>query len=147
MIRSAILLSLTVTLLHFPMDARVVTYSTGKINTKTYEALSFWIKDNKRAYIRYAHGIDAESLNLAYTGLVQVNGATGFSVRFPAPDNNSFYIFQKGNGLRVEGRNGKYRKDYFWEDERKTDDPTSECNICAQDEQDAMNILSAYFFN
>ena len=66
MIRSTILLSLTIGLLHSPMDAPVVTYSTGKINTKTYEGLSFWVKDNKRAYIRYAHGKDAEDLDMAY---------------------------------------------------------------------------------
>src|SRR5579859_2733215 len=108
MIRSTILLSLTVILPYFQsernsfsafrMETRVVTYSTGKINTNTYEGLSFWIKDNKRAYIRYAHGKDAEDLDLAYAGLVQVNGEKGFCARFPAPDTGTFRIFQRGYG-------------------------------------------------
>jgi hypothetical protein len=128
-------------------DVRVATYSTGKVNTAGYEGLSFWIKDNKRAYIRYAHGVDNEDQDLTYMGLVNIRGERAFKAQFPAPDSNSFYIVQNGLGLTVEDGSGKYLKLYAWEDERKTGDSTVDCSICPEDEKDAMNIMNTYFFH
>lgn len=144
------LLSLTLFLLHAPEKVRVATYSNGKINTKEYKGLSFWIKDNKRAYIRYSSGNDndGEDIDLTYLGTHLLNGEKSFKVRFPAPDSNAyFYITQKDYALKVSDRTGR-QLDYFtWENESRTArDPTIICSFCARDEKDAMDILDSYFF-
>ena len=44
-----ILLLITLSLFRVQQDVRVVTYSSGKADSDTYESLSFWIKTNQRA--------------------------------------------------------------------------------------------------
>ncbi|MHA4807680.1 hypothetical protein ACX0G9_06225 [Flavitalea flava] len=148
MIRLA-LLSLTLSLLHPPEKVRVATYSNGKINSKEYKGFSFWIKDNKRAYIRYAAGKDndSEDIDLTYLGTHFLNGEKSFKVQFPAPDSNCLYIIQNKYALKVSDRTGKQLGYFTWENEtRGASDSTITCSFCARDEKDAMNILDSYFF-
>ena len=144
MIKSFFLL-LTLILLRTDQDVKVITYSAGVTETGSYESLSFWIKSNHRAYVRYAHGMEAEDVELSWTGLDSLNGRKGFKVRFPAPDTLSWVIVPKGYNLNVSDRWGKTRKEYHWENENAgTGD--SACSICAQDEKQAMSWLRKYFF-
>lgn len=140
------LLPLTLILLHSLQNVRVATYSIGKVSTRGYEGLSFWIKDDKRAYIRYAHDENTEDLDLTYLGLASVHGEKGFKAQFPAPDSTCFFITQSDDALKVEDMSGKYLKRYTWEDERKSGDSTVPCSICPIDEKDAMGIMRTYFF-
>jgi hypothetical protein len=140
------LLSLILILLHSFQDVRVATYSTGKISTKEYEGLSFWVKDEKRAYIRYAHGENTEDLDLTYLGPDSVNGEIGFKAQFPAPDSTCFFITPSGYALKVQDMSGKYLKWYAWEDERRSGDSTVDCSICPLDVKDAMRMMRTYFF-
>lgn len=133
--------------LHPDQDVRVVTYSTGKFNTDSYEGLSFWIKDDARAYIRYAHGLDTLDIDLVYQGNVTVKGEKGFLAAFPAPDTNCFFITPRDNAIKVEDRNGNNVKIFLWEDEHKTGDPNIvNCNICAVNEKEATKLMKDYFF-
>ncbi|HEY4060901.1 MAG TPA: hypothetical protein VGM30_03325 [Puia sp.] len=125
-------------------DVKVVTYSTGKADTEAYESLSFWIKDNQRAYIRYSHGKEVEDEELSWLGRDSLRGETGFKVRFPVPDTLSLYVIQKGYELKVTDRSGRYLHAFVWENENK---PGQEgCSICAQTEKEAMGMLQKYFF-
>lgn len=126
-------------------DVRVVTYSTGKINTSTYEGLSFWIKDNQKAYIRYARGVDSTDLDLSWAGLVSLKEETGFKVQFPAPDSNCFYIIPQGSALKVMDKSGQYLRFYSWENESQEGDGAAGCSICAKDEKEAMELMKKYF--
>jgi len=137
-------LFLILSLLHPSQDVRVVTYSTGKINSNSYEGLSFWIKDNQKAYIRYAHGKDTEDLDLVWTGLVTLKEEKGFKAAFPAPDTNCFYIIPQGASLKVMDRSGRYSHLYSWENEGQAGDPAG-CSICAKDEKEAMQLMKKYF--
>lgn len=125
-------------------DVRVLTYSSGKLNTNSYEGLSFWIKDNKKAYIRYAHGVDAEDLDLSWAGPFSFMEEKGFKAQFPAPDNNWFYIIPQATTLKVMDKSGKYLRFYSWENEAQPGDPAG-CSICAKDEKEAMELLRKYF--
>ena len=126
---------------------RVATYSTGKINTDAYEGLSFWVKNDQRAYIRYAHGKDdTEEIDLTWSGLEELNGVKAFRAQFPEPDTRRWYIIQKGATLQVMDRAGNYGKVYAWENENASGDPTTTCSFCAQNEQEAMEIMKKYFF-
>ncbi|HWK06029.1 MAG TPA: hypothetical protein VNS58_20455 [Puia sp.] len=140
-----VLLSLIPLLLHPSQDVRVVTYSTGKINTNTYEGLSFWIKDNRKAYIRYAHGVDSTDLDLSWGGLVTSSDGTGFKAKFPTADSNYFYIVPQGHALKVMDKSGQYLRFYSWENESQAGDGAGGCSICAKDEKEAMELMKKYF--
>lgn len=144
MIKS-ILLVLILTLLRIHQDVKVITYSAGVTEMGSYESLTFWIKSNHRAYIRYAHGMETEDVELSWTGLDSLNGRRGFKVRFPSPDTLSWVIVPQGYNLNISDRGGKTRKEFHWENENAgTGD--SACSICAQDEKQAMSWLRKYFF-
>jgi hypothetical protein len=143
----AILLCMGMIFLHPFQDVRVVTYSTGTINTDSYKGLSFWIKDDAKAYIRYAHGLDSIDIDLVYQGPVTIKGEKGFLAVFPAPDTSCFFITQQGEAIKVADRNGNNSIIYPWEDEHKTGDVTiANCNICAANVKEATKLMKDYFF-
>ncbi len=138
-----ILLLVILTLPYLHQDVRVLTYSAAGVDSSRYESLSFWIKSNQRAYIRYMHGRDAEDVELNWAGLDSLHGRKGFSVRFPAPDTVSWVVIPRENALDVTDRWGKYHKAYHWENENTA--PDSTCSLCAQNERQAMSWLQKYF--
>jgi hypothetical protein len=141
----AVCWSLILFLLHPSQDVRVVTYSTGKINTSNYEGLSFWIKDSQKAYIRYVHGKDTDDIDLSWAGPVTLKDGKGFKAQFPAPDTNCLYIIPQGLSIKVMDKDGKYRPLYSWENEGRSGDLIVGCSICAKDEKEAMLLLRKYF--
>ena len=141
MIKS-ILLLLTLILLRTDQDVKVITWSTGRADTDRYESLSFWIKSNQRAYIRYARGKEGEDVDLAWAG--PQSNPKGFVVRFPTPDTLTWIVTPQDSTLNVTDRRGKYRKEYHWENEN-TGTGDSVCSICAQSSKQAMSWLRKYF--
>ncbi len=137
-------LFLILSLWRLSQDIRVVTYSTGKINTDSYEGLSFWIKDDQKAYIRYAHGKDTVDLDLVWAGGVTLKEGKGFRALFPAPDTNCLYILPQGLGLNISDKSGKRHAFYSWENEAIPGDPNG-CPICAKDAKEAMQLMQKYF--
>jgi hypothetical protein len=140
-----LLLLITLSLLHTGQDVKVATWSAGVPDTDSYESLSFWIKDNQRAYIRYAHGKESEDTELSWLGPDSLDGRKGFRAGFPAPDNRLFSIIPDGSSLQVLDRHGAYRQTFQWENENKSDDSTVTCPICAQNAPEAVGWLRQYF--
>jgi hypothetical protein len=141
-----ILLLVILTLFCNYQDVRVLTYSIGKADSAGYESLSFWIKSNQRAYIRYAHGRDAEDIELLWAGRDSLDGRRGFRVRCNAPDTLNWTIVPQEYSLIVADRRTKYRKEFHWENENGgATSADSVCDICAQNEQQAMGWLRKYF--
>jgi hypothetical protein len=141
-----ILLLVTLSLFRIQQDVRVVTYSSGKADSDVYESLSFWIKTNQRAYIRYAHGKDAEDVELNWAGTDTLGGGKGFRIRLVSPDTLNWVVVSKGNAIVVGDHSGRYRKEYHWENENGAGSADSTCTICAKDEKQAMGWLKRYFF-
>ena len=139
-----ILLLAALTLLRVTQDVKVITYSNGKADSEDYESLSFWIKSNQRAYVRYTHGKDAEDIELGWIGKDTLNGQKGFRIRFPAPDTLNWVIVPRGYTIDVADPRGKYRKEFHWENENGTGSDST-CSICAQDERQAMGWLRKFF--
>jgi hypothetical protein len=141
-----LLLLITLILLHTRQDVKVATWSAGVPDTDSYESLAFWIKDNHRAYIRYAHGRESEDTELSWLGPDSLNGRKGFRAGFPAPDHRLFSIIPDSFSLQVLDRREKiYRKTFHWEDENRSGDSTGTCPICAQNEGEATGWLRKYF--
>ncbi|MBS1664044.1 MAG: hypothetical protein JST68_23565 [Bacteroidetes bacterium] len=143
MIKPILLLTL-LTLFRNYQDVRVLTYSVGKADSTGYESLSFWIKSNQRAYIRYTRGQDAEDVELLWAGRDSLDGRRGFRVRGTAPDSMNWTIVPQEYALIVADRRSRNRKEFHWENERAAS-PDSTCDICAQNEKQAMGWLRKYF--
>ena len=141
----ALFLSFALALFYPPQDVRVVTYSSGKPNTQSYEGLSFWIKSNQRAYIRYSHGADTDDIDLSWAGPVTLKGGKGFKAQFPAPDTNCFYIIPQNYVLKIMNKEGRYLYTYAWENEARVGDSVVDCSICAQNEKQAMEWIKKFF--
>ena len=124
-------------------DVFVATWSTGTPDTDNYESLSFWIKDNKRAYIRYSHGKDAEGVDLNWLGTDSMRGARGFRISPPGAAAAPLVIVLNGDSLHVVGGN-HYAKSFHWENENG--DGGSSCSICAKSGSQAIGWLRRYFF-
>jgi hypothetical protein len=141
------LLLMTVLILSHPFqDVHVATWSTGKPETDGYESLSFWIKGNQRAYIRYAHGKDAEDVDLTWLRTDSLPGIHGCRVSAPQTGVNPLSILPKGTDLHVFDRSGHYDKTFHWENENGDPDSTAHCSICARDSTEAIGWLRRYFF-
>jgi len=138
------LLLVTLILSRSGQDVFVATWSTGTPDSDNYESLSFWIKDNKRAYIRYAHGKDAEGIDLKWLGTDSTPGARGFRISPPAPATTPLFIVPRGDSLHVfDGAH--YDRSFHWENENDSSGATP-CTICAMSGKQAMGWLRRYFF-
>jgi len=139
----------TLTLLHFPQDVKVATWSAGAPDTDGYESLAFWIKDDQRAYIRYAHGKDSDDIELTWLGPDSLAGRRGFRAGFPGPDNRTLFIAPDGDSLSVLFRRNNqqlYQEQFHWENESGRGDSTATCDICAQSQKQATAWLRKYFW-
>src|ERR1700722_6921354 len=80
-------------------DVKVATWSAGTPDTDTYKSLAFWIKDGKRAYIRYNHGTSADDIELNWLGPDSIAGRRGFKAGFPAQENHILFIAPAGDSV------------------------------------------------
>jgi hypothetical protein len=143
-------------------DVRVATFSTGMPDTKSYESLAFWIKDNQRAYIRYVRGMESDDIGLNWLGPDSLDGRRGLKAGFPEPgahgsgDNGSgdreagtrtLFIATAGDSLLVidHSNDQYYRKKFHWENESGSGDSAGSCSICTQNAKEAINLVRRYF--
>jgi hypothetical protein len=147
-----LLIKITFTILYlffiypaFSQDIKVANYFTGKLNTDDYEAFSFWIKDAKIFEIIYRYGKWAgqKDYKLVYLGVTLSDSKKCFKVKFP--NNYELFIIPDGVKLKIIDKNKKYNKVFTWEYEGPVDGKGTFCNVCAQDENEAMEIINKYF--
>jgi len=167
-IKSLFLLT-ALTLLHLGQDVRVATFSSGTPDTKGYESLAFWIKDNQRAYIRYVHGMESDDIELKWMGPDSIDGHRGLKAAFPEPGVSepgvsepgsresgvgesgararTLFIAPAGDSLLVIDHNNdqRYRKKFHWENESGSGDSAGSCSICTQNVKEAINLVRRYF--
>jgi hypothetical protein len=139
------LLTLTLIFLHPAQDIHVATWSTGKPDSDAYESFSFWIKDNHRAYIRYSHGKDAESIDLSWLGTDSLSGMHGFRISPPNPGEAPLFLLLQGSSLHVLDLKTHAGRSFHWENENDTSGDSPPCTICAQSEEQAIDWLRRYF--
>jgi hypothetical protein len=128
-------------------DVKVATWSVGAPDTDKYESLSFWIKDNHRAYVRYAHGKSEEDSELQWMGPDATTGRPGFRVSAPKSGACCWVITPDSAGLLVINRNSRHTKTFHWENPNPSGDTTNACPICAKSESQAQAWLRRYFLH
>jgi hypothetical protein len=123
---------------------KVANYAVGKYGTFNYEHFSFWVKNGKRAEINYAYGKDHKELIMTYAGKAVYQGKAGFKLAL----NGKFvmYAIPTGNKLRMINP-VKNNKLFEWAYEGPIDGRGTFCEVCAEDEKDAMGIIKKYFMN
>lgn len=127
-----------------PQDVKEAIWTTGAPDTETFESLAFWIKSDKRAYIRYTHGNSPDDIELRWLGPGTVAGRRGFWAAFPAPDKRTIFIAPVNDSTLLVSSHGHGKK-YAWENE--TANPDSDCDICAASATEATDWLRRYFWN
>jgi hypothetical protein len=126
-------------------DVKMATWSVGKPDTETYESLSFWIKSNHRAYVRYAHGNGEEDTELQWLGPDVVRGKKAFKVSIPGNGACCWVIAPDSAGIQVTDRRTNSTRIFLWEDGNLAGDSTMSCTICARNEREAQGWLKKYF--
>lgn len=125
-------------------QTKVANFSHGEPGTATYEHFSFWIKDGKRQDVTYNYGKDRKEVKLRYVGKAQDNNTSGFKVQFP--NNTVLVISPSATTLKVSNPKDNYSKTFAWEYEGPVNGIGTFCNVCAQDEKEAMNLVQNYIF-
>jgi hypothetical protein len=126
-------------------DVKVATWSIGKPDSGSYESLSFWIKDNHRAYVRYSHGQNEEDTELQWMGPDAGAGHPAFRVSTPKTGACCWVIAPDSAGIEVTDRRSNSTRTFHWEDANPSGDSTSSCSICARNEKQAQAWLRRYF--
>lgn len=125
-------------------DVKVATWTTDAPDTDNFGSLAFWIKDNKRAYIRYLQGRSTDDIELRWLGPDSIGNRRGFRAAFPAPDNRTLLIAPVNDSTLLVVTRGHGKK-YYWENENAN--PDSDCDICAVSASEATGWLRQYFWN
>ena len=126
-------------------DVKVATWSIGKPDTASYESLSFWVKDNHRAYVRYSHGQSGDDTELQWMGPDGAAGHPGFRISTPQAGACCWVIAPDSVGIEVIDRRKNSTRTFYWENANPSGDSTNSCSICAKTERQAQTWLRRYF--
>jgi hypothetical protein len=122
---------------------KVANYAVGKMSTEAYEHFSFWAEAGKRTKITYTYGKDNKELNAAYLGKSNYKGKPCFKVTLP--NRQMLYVILSGNKLFVTNAAKTYNKTFAWEYEGPVNGIGNYCDVCTQDEKEAMTLLRKYY--
>ena len=122
---------------------KLAQYSYGKFGTDKFEKFEFWTQGGKHSEILYSYGKDSRKVRLKYEGRDKINGDSCFKVRFS--NGSVLYITPSDLRLKVIDSFGKYSKIFSWEYEGPVNGRGTYCDVCAENDDDAIKILrSAY---
>jgi len=124
-------------------QTKVANYSLGKPGTDKYEHFDFWIKNGKRAEVNYSYGKKNKEVKLKYLGDTVLNTDPCFKVQFS--NKYILYIIPSGSELKVTDNKGKYNKVFLWEYEGPVNGIGTFCDVCAEDEIEAIKIIKKYW--
>jgi len=122
---------------------KVSNYSVGKPGTNEYEHLSFWTKSENRAEIYYSFGKNPKDLTLKYIGVSNYEGKKFFIVELP--NHSKLYVMPLGLKLTVIDAAKKYNKTFAWAYEGPVNGVGTFCSECAEDENEAIDLIKDYF--
>jgi hypothetical protein len=122
---------------------KVANYSYGKYGTPGYEHFSFSTKAGKRAQISYAYGKDGKEVVAKYAGTGVYKQKKCFKVELAGK--SILYIVPIGQKLQVSDPAKNYVKMFNWEYEGPVNGMGTFCEVCAQDEKEAIGIINSVF--
>jgi hypothetical protein len=129
----------------FSQNIKEAAFSTGKINTDQYEEFSFLVKDNKASQIIYRYGKlnIQKDMEITYLGNEFFKNRKCFKIKFP--NNYELYLSPDGVKLEVFDKSMNYNKTFLWKYEGPIEGRGTFCDICAQNENEAIDLINNYF--
>lgn len=124
-------------------QTKVANYSFGKPGSDKFEHFDFWTKDGKPTEINYAYGKGRKEVKLRHLGKDRLNGFACFKVKFA--NDYVLYLTPRGRQLQVTDASGKYNKTFSWEYEGPVNGIGTFCDVCAEDDEDAINLIQSTF--
>ncbi len=124
-------------------QTKVANYYYNKAGTDQYEHFSFWVRNGQRADITYAYGKDRKEARLAFLGKDIVKGMPAFKVQFP--NGTLLYLIPNGTSLNVTADKNRLPKLFTWEYEGPVNGIGTFCNVCAQDRNEAIQLVRRYY--
>lgn len=136
---SAFFLLLCIGGVHLSAQQRVANYSTGEPGTSGYEEFSFWTNNGIADSVIYAYGAEPHSMKLSFTA---DNNLHRLLVTFS--NNYSLTIVPDSTILHITDTLSNYNKTFYWEYEGPVNGIGTFCSICADGEQEAMEIVMLF---
>ncbi|MBD2701192.1 hypothetical protein IC229_11135 [Spirosoma sp. BT702] len=122
---------------------KVANFSFGEPGTDTYEQVSFWAKDGQRGDIYYVYGKNRTETRLTFLSKTMPSIGNGFRVQFP--NKLVLNVIPMGDRLKVVDDKATYQKTFSWQYEGPVNGIGTFCNVCAQDEKEAMRLVRTYY--
>ena len=122
---------------------KTANYSSGKPGTGNYQGYSFWTKDGKPSEILFSYGKDRKQIKASYAGKVTYKNKAAFKMTFP--NKKAFYVIPAGNKLNIVNTALNKTETFSWEYEGPVNGVGTFCNVCAEDEKDAMGVIDGWF--
>lgn len=110
------------------------------MGTAQYEHFSFWVKDGKRGEITYTYGKNAREQPVTYLGKAIINGQACFKIRFA--NNYVLYVIPQKTQVKITDQAGKYLKTFPWAYEGPVNGIGTFCDVCAEDEREAVKLIN-----
>jgi hypothetical protein len=126
-------------------QVKVAQYSYGKYGTDNYEKFEFWTNEGKQSKISYSYGKKMHEVMVQYFGKGNIYGDTCFKIRFS--NGYVLYIVPKDLRLKITDSIGRYNKTFTWEYEGPVNGVGTYCDVCADNDRDAMKTLLSEFIN
>jgi|SRR6185312_2488040 hypothetical protein len=123
---------------------KVANYSFGRYGTSKYEHFSFWEKGSPEG-ITYSFGKNEKEVKLKYLGKAYYEGKRCFKIQFP--NNYVLYIIPDKLDLKIQDSTKTYFKTFSWEYEGPVNGIGTFCDVCAEDEKEALNIVNNTYLN
>lgn len=121
---------------------KVANYYTGTPGTTNYQQYSFWTKANKATKATYTYGANRNQIKITNAGKTTYHGQAGFKINLPK---GVFYVIPSGVNLKIINPATKKTELFKWEYEGPVNGIGTYCDVCAQDEKEAMSILKKYY--
>ena len=118
-------------------------YFFGKAGTNTYQHYSFWSANGKPTEITFTGGANRTESKVTYNGKATYQGKTCF--KMTRANGKVFYVYPIGLKLAIVNATTKKIETFTWEYEGPVNGVGTFCNVCAQDEKEAMTLLKAAY--
>lgn len=122
---------------------KVANYATGKYSEPNYEHFTFGTKAGKRTEITYTYGKYGNDLPVKYLGKAAYEGKATFRVQLP--NGSILYVIPSGINLKIQNADKSYNKLFAWAYEGPVNGVGAFCEVCAEDEKEAMKLLRTYY--
>lgn len=118
---------------------KTANYYSGEPGTNSYQGYSFWANGNKPSHITFNYGKDRTEMKPVYAGKITYKNQLGFKLVFP--NQKVFYVIPAGYKLKIVNTSLNKTEIFNWEYEGPVNGIGTYCDVCAQDEKDAMKLL------